>query len=141
MKKYQRQEGQSTVGAIVGVVVVIALLAGLVFGGWALGWWFRGENANREAHVIRQGYSNQQTLREEVTRKIGDVQTISVQIAQLGSTDLTTTQPLHAQRKAIVNIVCKDAEQITGDPLPTDQDQFVTANCKLGSISPDSQYN
>ncbi len=141
MKKFQGQEGQSTIGATVGVIVVIVLLVGLVFGGWALGWWFKGENANREARVIRQGYSNQQTLREEVTRKIGDVQTISVQIAQLGTTDPATTQALQAQRKAVVNIVCKDAEQITGDPLPADQDQFVTANCKLGSISPDSQYS
>jgi len=80
------------------------------------------------------------TRNKEIGKKLGDVQTISVQIAQLGETDPTTTQALKAQRVAVVNIVCRDAAQVTGDPLAQDQAQFVGANCSLGSMSPNSQY-
>lgn len=140
MRKHN-QSGQSTLAVVGGIFLAILVIAGITFGGWALGWWFTNENAQREAHVIRNGYSNQQTLREEISRKLSDVQTITVQITQLGTSDPASTPALVAQRKAVVNIVCGDAEQITGDPLPADQADFVTANCSLGAISPNSQYN
>ncbi len=121
-----------------GVFVVLCLAVSLV--GWRIGWFFKEQNANREAHVIRKGYSNQQTLREQITKNIGDVSSITVQIAQLGDADPATSAALKAQRKAIINIGCEGAVQISGDPLPADQATWVAQNCLNGSINPNSLY-
>ena len=138
------ERGQTTSGVlaiIAGFVVTVVLIAAVTLAGWQIGWWFKNENANREAHLIRNGYSNQQTLREQVTKNIGDVLAIDTQIAQLGTSDPTTKAALSAQRKAIVGMVCQEAEQVSGDPLPSDQSQFVGVNCTAGVISPTSPYN
>jgi len=120
------------------VFVAVLIIAGITLIGWDVGWWFKTQNANRQAHLIRHGYSNQQTLRDEITKNIGDVDQITVQIAQ-------TTGPLHgalrAQRFAVAGIVCHDADQVTGDPLPQDQASWVAANCANGVVSPSSGYN
>ena len=42
------------------------------------------------------------------------------------------------QRAAVAGIACSDAAQITGVPLPTQQAQWVTANCSDGTVSPGS---
>lgn len=110
------------------VVGVLALLALIGVGSWKLGWFVNNANANREAHVIRNGYSNQQTLREEITKKIADVKNMDTQIAEQTPT-MDMVPQLIAQRKAIVAIVCQDAAQISGDPLPTTQASFVSSNC------------
>jgi len=137
----RNQSGQSTVGIIAGVVAFVVVVTAVVLIGWNVGWWFSTQNANRQAHLIRHGYSNQQTLREQITKNLGDVQDITTQIVELGNTDPATKAQLSAQRKAVVSIVCQNADEVTGDPLPADQAQFVSANCQYGSISPDSQYN
>lgn len=111
-----------------GTVVGLTAFGALIFGGWEAGWWFTAQNANRDAHVNRSGYSNQQTLRDQITAKLGDVTTIDTQIKQNpGDVQLT------AQRHAIATIVCQDAEQVTGDPLPADQQNWVSTNCELGN--------
>jgi hypothetical protein len=91
--------------------------------------------------VIRNGYSNQTTLREQITKNIGDVLGITTQIAEVGSGNPAEAQTLSAQRKAILAMVCQEADGVTGDPLPADQAGFVGANCSLGVISPNSSYN
>lgn len=133
-----RNERGQVATAVLGCILAVILLAALIFGGWQLGWWFKTQNANREAHVIRHGFSNQQTLREQVTKNIGDVLSISVQISEV---DPTTGVALKAQRKAVLAIVCQEADEVTGDPLPVDQQEFVGANCQAGVVSPTSIYN
>jgi hypothetical protein len=115
-----------------GIATCLALIAAIVLGGWQLGWWFTAQNANRQAHVIRQGYSNQQSLREQITQKIGTVEDIGVQLDQPGL-DPTTKAQLAAEEKAVLAIVCQDADEVTGDPFPADQAQFISANCLYGN--------
>ena len=134
--RHRNQRGQVAAVILAGIVGLV-IIAAIVLGGWWAGWWFAGQNANREAHVIRQGYSNQQTIREEITSKLAEVQTITVQIAQSPE----AAPQLRAQRLAVVNIVCGDANQITGDPINADQAAWVAANCSLGSINPTSPLN
>ncbi len=117
---------------------VILLTGALILGGWQAGWWFTSQNINREAHAIRNGYSNQQTLRDQITAKIGDVDTISTQIA--ATKDLNLAAALKAQRAAVAGIVCGDAAQVTGDPLQPQQAAWVRLNCLAGNLRPGSAY-
>lgn len=121
---------KSTALAIRGTVAGLVCVGLVIFGGWELGWWFTAHNATREGHVIRNSYSNQQTLRDQITAKLGDVASLDTQIKQASASD---AQPLYAQRHAIADIVCQDAEQVTGDPLPADQQSWVSTNCTLGN--------
>ena len=118
------------VKAVVGVIAGLAVVGVVVLGGWKVGWWFTNQNANREGHVIRNSYSNQQTLRDQITAGIGNVTDMDRQIAAAKGDNATT---LTAQRRAIANQVCGEAEQITGDPLASDQADWVSANCVMGS--------
>lgn len=112
-------------GSLVGLVV----LTGIILGGWQAGWWFTTQNVNRESHVIRNSYSNQQTLRDQITQKLGDVTSLDSQIAA----NPGDVPQLQAQRHAVANIVCQDAEQVVGDPLPQDQLAWASQNCAMGS--------
>lgn len=116
----------------------LLVLSGLIFIGWHAGWWFTSQNANREAHVIRQGYSNQQTLREQVAAKLGDITDLTVKIDQSQQGDAALVAPLKAQRLAVAAIACRDIAEVTGDPLPADQQAWAKANCAYGSVSPNS---
>ena len=97
-------------------ILAFLLILGLTVAGWQAGWWFTNQNATREAHMIRNGYSNQQTLREQITAQIANTDTLSTQIA--ASKDRNLTSALKAQRMAIAGIACQDAAGVTGDPLP-----------------------
>jgi hypothetical protein len=110
-------------------VVGLPMLAALILGGWQAGWWFKQHNTNRQNHINRSSYGNQQTLRDEITKKLGTVTDLDSQIV---SNPVNKTQ-LVAQRKAVANLVCQDAEQVTGDQLPFDQLQWVNQNCVMGS--------
>lgn len=116
--------------AIGAFIVAAVILIGIVLGGWQAGWWFAAKNADRDAHVRRSTYGYQQTLREQITKGIGDVTDMDRQIAGAKGDDVTS---LTAQRRAIANQVCGQAEQITGDPLPADQASWVSQNCVMGS--------
>lgn len=126
MNKGTTREGFKVAFALVGATVI---LSGLILGGWQAGWWFTKHNVNREAHVIRNSYGNQQTLRDQITAKLGDVTGLDSQIAANPS----DVVQLKAQRHAVANIVCQDAEQVSGDPLPIDQAQWISTNCVMGS--------
>lgn len=119
-----------TVKAVAGTAAGLALAGGVILGGWEAGWWFTNQNANREGHVIRNSYSNQQTLRDQVTKGLGDVTDMDRQIAGATGDNKTT---LTAQRRAIANQVCSEAEQVSGDSLPDDQASWVSQNCVMGS--------
>ncbi|TVZ01235.1 hypothetical protein EAS64_33695 [Trebonia kvetii] len=121
-------------GAILGT---LALIAGIVFGGWQLGWWFQRANNTRSNELIQQGYSNQLTLSQQVTSKLAEVENITVQIAKAGN-DTALTAALFPQRAAIASIVCQDADQIQSIQLPADQLAWIGANCEAGSLSPNS---
>lgn len=112
------------------VLVGLVIIAGVILGGWQAHWWFAGKTATKEGHVIRNSYSNQQTLRDQVTKGLGDVTDMDRQITQATGDNKAA---LTAQRRAIANQVCQEAEQVTGDPLPADQADWVSQNCVMGS--------
>jgi len=121
-------------GAVLATVVVVAAI---VLGGWAVGWWFTTQNTNREAHLYRSSYGNQQTLRDAITAGISQVATDT---SQVDATSGQEQADLKAQRYAHVGQVCAEAAQVTGDPLSADQQAFVSTNCSAGAVSPTSQY-
>lgn len=102
-------------------------------------WWWQSTNANHQNQIIQNGNSNQETLRDEITHKIGDVQQYTLQI----------DNPAYAAEKADIKqsryyaagIVCGDAAQITGVPLRPAQDHWVRLNCSNGNVKVTSVYN
>jgi hypothetical protein len=115
-------------------MLALALLAALIVGGWRAGWWFAAQNATRNAQLIQNGYSNQTTLRQQITTQMANLNQITVQIA----TNPSLAGPLKAQRASVAATVCQDASEISGDPLPAQQAQWVAANCQAGTVRPGS---
>lgn len=120
-------------------IFAVIVIGVITFAGWQAGWWFSNQNASREAHQIRSGYSNQQTLREQITTQIANVGAFAVQIDQAAG-DQQEIGDLWSQRVSVANIACQDIDEVTGDPLPADQAAWGRANCQEGSISPASPY-
>jgi hypothetical protein len=126
--------------AAVAVTVAALLLGGgITLIGWQANWWFASHNATRQAENTQNGYANQSTLRAQVTTQLAAVETVTTQIAAAG-TDTSLTAALKAQRAGIAGIVCADAAQISGTPLPAQQAQWVSVNCQDGTVSPSSTY-
>jgi hypothetical protein len=113
------------------------LLGGVILIGWQANWWFASHDATRQAELTQNGYANQSTLRAQVTSQLAAAGTITTQIAAAGG-DTSLITALRAQRADIAGIVCADAAQISGTPLPAGQAQWVAANCTDGTVSPNS---
>jgi hypothetical protein len=140
-----RQALSGCLMAIIAAVVIVVIGGGIIIGGWQAGWWFSVRNAQRQGQLqniqarnIRDGYSSQQTLREQVTSQIATVDTISTQIAATKDPGLISA--LRAQRAAIAATVCQDAAGVAGGPLPAQQAQWAASNCQAGTLRPGSPY-
>ena len=80
-REVYRETGRWFGPALVVGLAVLVLAAILTLVGWQVGWWFTAQNATRQYQVTQNGYSNQDTLRAQVTSKLADVTTITTQIA------------------------------------------------------------
>jgi predicted negative regulator of RcsB-dependent stress response len=126
------------IGPVVFILAVLLVLGGAVtLACWQAGWWFTAHNATRQYQVIQNGVSNQDTLRAQITSKLADVSTITVQIAAAAH-DPAEVSALKDQRAAVAGIACSDAAQVTGVPLPAQQAQWASTNCSDGAVSPGS---
>jgi hypothetical protein len=124
--------------AAVVVTVAVLLLAGIVtFVGWQANWWFASHNATRQAENTQNGYSNQTTLRQQVTANFATLATIGTQVAA-NRADASLVTALDVQRAATAATICSDAAQVSGTPLPAQQAAWVTANCSDGTLSANS---
>lgn len=115
----------------------LVVLGGLIYAGHVFGWWLSAQDATHQSQNTQNGYSNQTTLRQQVTAQLATVTSITTQIAEAGS-DQSMITALKAQRMSIAGIVCQDASEITGTPLPAGQAQWAASNCLDGSVSPKS---
>lgn len=115
-------------------VGALALIGALIYAGHAFGWWLSAQNATHQAENTQNGYSNQTTLRAQVTSNFATLATIGTQIAA-NSSDASLVTALDAQRAATAATVCTDAAQVSGTPLPAQQAAWVTANCSDGTLS------
>lgn len=124
--------GKSILGWALAAILVLVI--GIV--GWQVGWWFTQQNTNRQDKVTRSSFGYQETFREQVTKNIGDVNDITVQIA---GTKGAQQKALEAQRFAVLTQLCDSANKVTNG-LPIAQEAFVQANCDAGAVSPNSTY-
>ena len=132
-----RETGRWFGPAVFVLAVLLVLGGGLTLACWQMGWWFTAHNATRQYQVIQNGVSNQDTLRAQITSQLANVTTLTTQIAEAGN-DQAEVAALKDQRAAIAGIVCSDAAQITGVPLPAQQAQWASTNCSGGTVSPSS---
>ena len=123
-------------------VTVVGILAVVVIGiicfvGWQVDGWFTNASINRQAHQTQNGYSNQTTLHQQVTSNIATVTSLTSQID--GAANSQQAADLKAQRAAVAATACEDASEVSSaDPLPAGQQQWVSANCANGVVSPSS---
>lgn len=104
----------------------ILLIVAITVGGWLGGWWLKGENTNRQAHVDRQNYGTQLAYITKVQQTDKEVTAI---IFQLADPNIVIEQKvaLKNQKVALINQGCAKAALIT-DP-PEDVTTFVTLYC------------
>lgn len=111
-------------GVIGGIAVAVVLLAAVVLGGWWAGWWFKEQNVEKQAHIFRKSYANQERLREDAGEKIAEVRSIEVQIGEVGAGE---TEQLEAQATAIASLACHDISQVS--ELEPELESFAAGNC------------
>jgi hypothetical protein len=119
------------------LIVAFVLIAGLTYAGHAFGWWLSAQDATHQAQNTQNGYSNQATLRGEVTTDFATLTSIGVQVAGAKG-DASMTTELRTEQAATAGKVCAEAAQVSGTPLPAQQAQWVTGNCAEGTLSPNS---
>lgn len=117
--------------SIVGVLVALAVVAGIVIGGYQLGWWLREQRVNRGAEIRRGSFEYQETRRDEIVRQSGLLADID---AQLANPDLTAEQSsaLRAQREAVARQLCNIAADLIGYTAP-DIDQIINRECSTNA--------
>jgi hypothetical protein len=130
--------------ALAAVVVGLLVVALVVVGLWQIGWIFTEANTKREgkienikAHNVRHGYDYQQTLRGQITSGIQGIVQIE---AQMIGQSKEERKALANQRLSQLATLCSEAQNVTGDPLPEDQQKFISTNCVAGAVSPSSPY-
>jgi len=120
-------------------VIAATLVIGLIMvGGWRLHWWLTGKAVNYQSHIIRNSYSNQQTLRDQITQQISNILSINTQLTQTNNAGEQAA--LRAQRIAIGGILCQQASEVVGDPLPVQQQDYINRNCFAGTANPNATW-
>jgi hypothetical protein len=123
---------------------LIALGAvGLVLGMWQAGWWFAGQNATKSYQIQQQGVNNQDTTRANITNWFGNLTQENVQLAEAKAAhpvNISLVGQIKIEAAAQADDICAAAENISGVPLPADQEQFVKANCQDGVVISTSPY-
>lgn len=116
------------------VVLGAAVITFLYLGGW----WVTKDSTDRQGEVNRHSYGYQQSARDELGRNIGEVNTLTVQIAAAAGEQAAA---LRGQRHALLANACRVAKQITFTGAPDEQEQmaFADANCSAGAVSPTSE--
>lgn len=109
--------------AVLGVLAVAAI----VLGGWWVGWWFKEQNIEKESHIVRKSYANQERLREDAAEKAGEVSKIEVEIAEVGSEDPELVAKLEAQAERINEMACHDIGQLT--EMSPEAEEFKSTHC------------
>lgn len=120
-----------------GLVVAFILVGGLLIAGSQLGWWLSAQDATHQAQNTQNGYSNQTTLRAEVTQDFTTLTHIGSQIAAANG-DASMVTELKTEQAATGNKICAEAAQVSGTPLPADQAGWADANCADGTLSTSS---
>ena len=93
-------------------LVALGIIAGLVIGGWQLGWWIKGASVNRNARILQHNDGRQTAYIDQVRHLETDLRAIDSQIAL--SPDQAAT--LRAQQSAERDQLCAAAGGIDSPP-------------------------
>lgn len=106
---------RTAVKAVGATIAGLLLIAAIVVGGYQLGWWLKGNAADRNARINQQTYGRQNALVEQILDDIRDAETPAIPAPQ---------------RQAIVAQICDSAAKLTGSiQLPTSAQAFVAREC------------
>lgn len=110
-------------------VVGLAVIVGLIIGGWRLGWWMTARGTNYQNHIFQHSYGAQSAYKEQLRQAVVDIDAVAVQISD-PSTPQSEKAALTAQRAAMVNQACDIASKVTDNALTPDEASFVATNCQ-----------
>ena len=97
-------------GAILGLILVGAIVVGLFLGGW----WIKEYAVNRDAQIYQDGFGRQNALIEQILDDIGEAEG-----------DIPANQ-----RVAVIDGICDSAAKLTGSiQLPYNAQRFIQENC------------
>lgn len=116
----------SPVKWILATIGCLALLAGIVIGGWQLGWWMKSYSVSRNAQIYHNSYGAQSADEQQAQNLITQVSTIQVQITD-PAVPPAELPALRAQENNIITQACAIIENIT-QPTP-DVVSFASQNC------------
>lgn len=123
-----RQEINYLIGWGIGILISLALIAGVVIGGWQLGWWFKAQNTNRTTNIQRHSNQYVTSYITAVDQDIDSIRSIDVQMADPSYTPAQKSG-LQGERIAIVNDACHKANLIPANDVPQDIATFMSTDC------------
>ncbi len=115
-----RNERGSTTVVVLAVILGLVILAGVIVGGYQLGWWLRKNEVNRSAKINRQSYEVQQTYREKALDDITGVRELDAQIADPAYA--SDVPQLRAARVALIRETCDAISRLTTSGAGVDPD-------------------
>jgi predicted permease len=110
----------------VAILATLALIAGIVYGGWRLHWWFANGNAQQQTHLIRHNIGTQTSYEAAVLGDMQQIASIDVQLAD-STYSAAFKSGLRGERIAIVNQACQVVGYIDAPTPPVSQ--FASLNC------------
>lgn len=142
--------GPSPLAIVIGVFVTLAVIAGIIVGGWKLNWWLASsvqthqnslakQNATQQYQIQQNGVSNQDTTRQNITNGFDTLLHLVVEEGAYKSNP-SEAEAIQSEVGSEAATICGFAANISGVSLPAQQAQWVAKNCTDGSVSPSSSY-
>lgn len=111
-----------------GVLLSLALIAGIVIGGWQLGWWLKTQTVNRNAHLYIHSFGAQVGHVQDIQNDMDGINNIKVELTQVAVAS-DTYSALKGQQRALTQDACNYIAMVNVDNLPTNVQQFAASNC------------
>jgi len=117
-------------------LTALAIIAALIIGGWRAGWWFAGQDVNRETRLIQNSNSYQTALVSQLDSEMATVLDITTQMDGVSRASQQYAD-LRAERLGVAREACAAGAKIIIRLSPGEH-SWLRANCALGTLSPSS---
>jgi len=125
-----REGAKTTLLVIVAFIALLAVISGVVIGGWEAGWWFRQQDTTRTTDMIRHSVSAQNSYVDDVENSLTQLKALGVQLDD-PNLDPAQKPGLEGEKTAIINQTCIVARKIDPSEMQPDIAQFLATDCTV----------